>query len=1195
MSTEPQSPTPVGRATSAAWSSALADSGGRNSLIWGPRPGLSLDLVAAHPGGVAKLLSGQPVLLSDLVRAPGPRARALATALAIAERAQEMEDDWGLTTCFVTSGTATWDVPGTLAPAAAVVLRPARVTVVDPARSEVEFALTGIPEVNPALLRFLRVSHGVDLDPVVLAEMVDRLHARTDDPLLRHLEMLCRAVPGFTVRSGQRLATLTHAKDAGIADLAEVTAAPSRLVTQLAAATGGRDTNPVAPHLPRVAGVTRNVVCPLDAVQLQVLDLVAAEQDVLVEARPGTGRTSLRSALVADAVAHGRTVLVAAADASVRRQVAAVIDNWAESEVPVAWGVARTRDEEVTQHAALTAALERLVEGGDPAPVSTADPSRTSLDEALAQHLGHAATVHDKRQPWGVSVHDLHQRLAALAGTPTPPSVVVPLDDEVVQRISVADLPGVQADLTDLARRGAWSVRARENAWFGVHADDEAEAQRLAAVARGLAEGRLQQVRDDLAAVAESLGVPPVGSLEEGLRLLRLARSVRLTVQRFGPAVFEEDLDAWSAAHGGRAPRPLGGLQARRTRAHVRELLQEHGADPQEGVAAAVAQAVSTGHRLAGWPGRRADAPVEPLGAELTAASERFESVYDDVVWFGTHLSGEEGAELPAADLDALQQRMQRLVAHPEGAAVLADVSPRWRELAGRGLEPVLREFSRRAVPTERVATEVEHVWIRAVLAMMERATPELTTHDRESALAGVAALEEAVTASHTAAREAVAQGVHTARVALGRSRRAAALLEAARRDGPWGLAEWWRRAPDVMRALTPVVVASPWVVADALPASARLDLVVVDDLTGTTPARVAAALGRARTLVGFGDPEVSRPREPQPSTPGEPTAPAVGESAWVVLARRVPQLALATAWRPLSADLEPPVPGRTPLAAVPGLRSTVRTRHVVEQESVPQAVWELVRGALAQPSGTQSVLVTPPTDAEATWWRQRLDRHLEGDHYTAAVRGNVTVLPWRRAVRTTADVVVVLADGHGELLGEVVAAPGTDRLVLPVLRRARRALDLVVTRSSEDELRAARSVPDTAGGLLTRWFDAPPVGGRAVADADLPPLHARFVRRLRAEGLVVRPVHHALLGWVLHVAPGPRRPEITTILFDEPVTRRDVEVDAHVRVWPEQLRRAGWLVEQVSSLDLHRDLGREAMRVRNGVLRAAAQQSGRA
>ena len=52
---------------------------------------------------------------------------------------------------------------------------------------------------------------------MVLAEMVDRLHARTDDPLLRHLEMLCRAVPGFAVRSGQHLASTTYSKDAGIA------------------------------------------------------------------------------------------------------------------------------------------------------------------------------------------------------------------------------------------------------------------------------------------------------------------------------------------------------------------------------------------------------------------------------------------------------------------------------------------------------------------------------------------------------------------------------------------------------------------------------------------------------------------------------------------------------------------------------------------------------------------------------------------------------------------------------------------------------------------------------------------------------------------------------------------------------------------------------------------------------------------
>ncbi len=1190
---QPQAP--IGRATASTWSSALADAGGRNSLIWGTAPGLSLDLVAAHPGGVAKLLSGQAVLLSDLVRAPGPRTRALTTCLAIADRAEEMEADWGLATCFVTSGVASWQVPGTRPPAAPVVLRPAHVTVVDDRRTEVEIALTGIPQVNPALLRFLRVSHGVDLDPVVLAEMVDRLHARTDEPLLRHLESLCRAVPGFTVRSGQHLAGVTLAKDAGIADLAEVTAAPSRLLMLLASAAAGRSSGPVAPHLPRVAGVRRGVVCPLDAAQLQVVDLVAAGQDVLVEARPGTGRTSLRSALVADAVSRGETVLVAAADETVRRQVAAVVDNWADTEVPVAWDVARTRQEQSDQHARLVAALERVIEGRDPAPQRTAGASWSEVERALGQHLDHTAMVHDKRHPWGVSVHDLHQRLAALASLPNPPSIVVPLEDEVVTHLTVADLPGLQHDVTELARRGAWTLPSRDNPWFDVHADDEPEAARLLSLAEEISGGRLQRTRDDLAAVAKALSVPQARTLEEGLRLLRLARSARMALRRFGQDVFEQDLDTWSAAFGGRSTQSLGPLQTRRVRSRVRSLLESRGTEPEDGAAAAVAQAVSTDQRLAAWPGRRPGAPVDQLGQELTEVSEHFEALYDDLVWFEKHLEGAgRGDDLLRADVQEVQQRLERMVAHHEGARVLPQVSPRWRELVGRGHEPVLREFARRALPTDRVAAELEHVWIRAVLALLEREQPALATHDRETSQEALAELEQAVADSQAAAREAVAEAVHRARSSVARTRRATALLEAARRDGPWSLAEWWRRAPDVMRALTPVVVVSPWVVADALPPSARVDLVVVDDVSGATPARLAGVLARGGTLVGFGDPEVSRPREPQPSTPGEPVAPAPGDSAWTVLSRRVPQLTLTTQWRPLSADLEPPVPGRAPLAAVPGLQPRARHRHVVEQEGVPQAVWNLVRGALAQPSGSRSVLLATPTDTEAVWWRQRLDRHLAGDHYTGGVRSQVVVLPWRRAHRTTADVVVVLADGHGEHLGSTVTRQGSDVDVLPVLRRARRSLELVVTRSSERELRGARSVPDSAGGLITRWFDAPSVGDQTVPEADLPPLHARFVRRMRAEGLVVRPVHHPLLGWMVHVAPGVGRPEITTVLFDEPVTREGLEIDAHVRVWPEQLRRAGWLVESVSSLDLHRDLGREAMRVRNAVLRASAQQHGR-
>lgn len=1189
-----QSRAPLSRAITTSWSSALADAGGRNSLIWGTPAGLALDLVATHPGGVAKLLSGQTVLLSDLVRAPGPRQKALAVLSAIADRAVEMEEDWGLTTCFVTSGVATWEVPGTRAPAAPVVLRPARIDFLDSTRREVEIALTGIPEVNPALLRFLRTTHDVDLDPVVLAEMVDRLHARTDEPLLRHLESLCRGVPGFAVRSGQHLASVTFSKDAGIADLAEVAAAPSRPLALLASAGEGRPSTPVAPHLPQLAGVTRNVVCPLDAMQLRILDLAMAGQDVLVDARPGTGRTSLRSALVADAVAAGRTVLVAAADSTVRRQMAAVLNNWAGTSVPVAWGAARTRQERWEQHAALLEALTTLHDGLPAAPERTTDPSRAALEEALGAQAGHAAMLHDKRQPWGVSVHDIHQRLAELATHQPAPSVTARLEEAVVRSVSAGDLPGLQHAVADLAAQGAWSVRSSEDPWSGVQVESEDDAARLLAVAERLAGGALERTRAHLAPIAEALGVPQPRSLNEGQRMLRLARGVRLAMRRFGADVFTEDLEAWSAAHSGGAASGLGSMQASRVRSRVRKTLQLRGTEPEEGPAAAVSQAADTWHRLQAWPGRDADAPVLPVGKEVTEGAERFETVYADVLWFQQRLAGDaEPDALLGADLDALQARMEQLAARPDRASVLARVTPRWRDLAGRGWEPLLRELSRRAVPAERVPDEVEHVWLRAVLGLLESSEPRLVAFDREEGLRELAALDRAVSASHTAAREEVALAVHGAREALARTRRVAALLEAARRDGPWSLAEWWRRGPDVMRALTPVVIASPWVVAEALPADAGLDLALVDDLTGLTPARVAGVVGRAQTVVALGDPEVEGAREPEPSTPGTSVASGQGESAWSLLARRVPVLALSTSWRPLTADLEPVVPGRVPLPAVPGLAPSARRRQVVEQEGVPAAVWEIVRSALSQPSGTQSVLVSPPTEAEAQWWSDRLSRHLVGDHFTDAVRRQVMVRSWRRAGRTSADVVVVLADGHGAHLGDQVTRQGSAQDLLPLLRRARRSLELVVTRATDQELRAARSVPDSAGGLLTRWFDAPAASRKAVSDDDLPPLHARFVRRLRAEGLVVRPVHHPVLGWMLHLAPGQRRSEITTVLFDEPVSREHQAVDAHVRVWPAHLRRAGWLVEPVSSLDLHRDLGREAMRVRNAVLRAAAQHGG--
>ena len=51
------------------WRHEVAEAGGPNTLLW-HRTSLTgtFDLNLAHPGGVAKLLSGRPTLLSELVR-----------------------------------------------------------------------------------------------------------------------------------------------------------------------------------------------------------------------------------------------------------------------------------------------------------------------------------------------------------------------------------------------------------------------------------------------------------------------------------------------------------------------------------------------------------------------------------------------------------------------------------------------------------------------------------------------------------------------------------------------------------------------------------------------------------------------------------------------------------------------------------------------------------------------------------------------------------------------------------------------------------------------------------------------------------------------------------------------------------------------------------------------------------------------
>ena len=70
-----------------------------------------LDLSAAHPSGIAQLFAGRPTRLSNLVREGAALSAAKRRVRAVADRADDYAQRYGLAPAFLAIGVATWTEP----------------------------------------------------------------------------------------------------------------------------------------------------------------------------------------------------------------------------------------------------------------------------------------------------------------------------------------------------------------------------------------------------------------------------------------------------------------------------------------------------------------------------------------------------------------------------------------------------------------------------------------------------------------------------------------------------------------------------------------------------------------------------------------------------------------------------------------------------------------------------------------------------------------------------------------------------------------------------------------------------------------------------------------------------------------------------------------------------------------------------
>jgi hypothetical protein len=1188
------------------WRAELAAVGGRSPLLhFVDDPRTRIELSTTHPGGLARFITGQTTLLSQLIRDDVALRSARLAADAVTARGLELSTTRGIDAVRLGIGLARWTGANDGAEfCAPILLRP---LAIRRHGRDFELKLRGATVLNPALALALERQFGLVLDPDAFVALSDADGSFKPNAVIDQLRALTGHLSGFSVQPRLVVSSFAEVAPQLVADAVDLEHpvldalagnATARWSLEEAAA-------PVEPIDSDHRDPSTDVLLlDADSEQEQVIAQIAAGNSLVVKTMPGTGSTQTIVNALGALVGQNKRVLVVSPRRATLRGIAQ-----------------RLADIGLAGAAVAPSTLRRDVVRSIARNERAHQPNLSEVDEALVRLrsvlLDYRGSLGRPDPELGVSVVDCVTELSRLALLPQPPATTARLDRATVVRLA-GGRAEVAATMVEAARLGEFRYGPGDSPWYGAQFADGEEAQRAHALAQKLHSEELPRLLVRAQQLIGSTRMRPFETIGELGVYLKLLTDIRDTLDRFVPAVFDRSLSELIVATAPRREAPeMSSANRRRLKKLAKEYVRPgmHVGDLHEALGAVQRQRIMWQRFVVAGV-----VPEVPIGISDVAVA--WQQVSADLAALDVPLGNvTRETQLSALPLHALGELMAALAEDSDVLQNLQERSGLVATMRGLQLDPLLTDLAARHVPEEQIAAELELAWWRSALDTLlagDRALLGARTDVLERLEADFRLVDEAHAAG--SAQLLAWQLAENWKIGLvdwpDEAHDLKKMLGAPQQSADGLTSEALQRsAPHLARSVAPIWLASPYEI-DSVTDTMAFDTVLLIDAGATTVAENVGAIRRAKQVVAFGDPVTQTPSafeigltDPDAASDAHgdagsvddrgPGARALDElharSALARLSELLPGLSLTRSYRAGGEDLAELVNRRFYGGRIDSLpwagsflgHGSLVLDYVTDGTGMPDAdtgavesvdaevdrvVQLVLEHAAARPH--ESLMVVTASDKHAV-------RVLQAVLAAMATRPELTdfvlgdsaeafeVLPIERAVAQSRDrVIFSIGYGrtpHGRVLADFgpLGQPGGERLLAVAMTRARRSMVIVscFRPSDVDDGRlqhGAVALAEILDEVAARRAEPP-------LPDDSDPMLVDLSRRLESRGLRTALGHRGKLGLV--AANGG-----TCIVVDTDAVLAGRSLRESLRLRPEVLRRLGWHYARVHAFELFSD-----------------------